>query len=168
MVVMGLTTKDNKEVLIKKIASYVSDEPNDIDSDEDTKNKALKVASTMLKMAAEKHKNLEVQIQKLALENEALSLENFNKQRRIDSEKLANDMFHKGLIKKSDIATKTDELFKMEKDAFLIVEEAMNNIPEKKASDEYISSLTYLHDDCIIKDKENDLSRAISDFITRR
>lgn len=158
----------DKEILIEKIADSVG--MNDGKSLNQTKNTALKVASQMLKVAAEKQRQLELQIAQSQLEIAKLSSEIEGYRREKDgfakqalAEEISNNMFEKGLIKKSDIDSKSKELAGMEMTALEVFGNTISSIPEKTAG-ESVSDLTFLCGNNNIKEKET-MAGAINSFI---
>ena len=124
----------------------------------------------MLKVAAEKQRQLELQIAQSELQIAKLSSEIEGYRREKDgfakqalAEEISNSMFEKGLIKKSDIDSKSRELAGMEMTALEVFGNTISSIPEKTA-EESVSDLTFLCGNNNIKEKET-MAGAINSFI---
>ena len=151
----------DKEILVEKIANSVGMK-NDREIGQ-TKNVALKVASQMLKVAAEQQRQLELQIAKLSLEVDNFKREKDSMEKHARANEISNNMFEKGLIKKSDIDSKARELMGMENCALEVFENTISSIPEKTAEDS-VSDLTFLCGNNNIKEKET-MASAINSFV---
>lgn len=145
------------KILIEKIASVI-----DLKNEEDKKNNALKVASQMLKIAADKQRELEVKLAKVSMENNKFKLEKEANEKSQFIEQLVENMYQKGIIKKADIENKISEFSIMEKKALEILSETILSVQDKVA-DEGVSDLNFLYDDNNIIEKEN-LSSAINNY----
>lgn len=151
----------DREILVDKIANSVGIEESH--NNGQTKNAALKVASTALKVAAEKQRQLELQIAKLSLEVDTYKREKDGIAKQALASEISNSMFEKGLIKKSDIDCKSRELMSMEVQALEVFGNTISSIPEKTAEDS-VSDLTFLCGNNNIKEKET-MAVAINSFI---
>ena len=152
----------DKEILIEKIASSVG--INDTQT-LNQKNAALKVASQMLKLAAENQRQLELKVAQLSLENDNYKREKDGMAKQALVDEISNNMFEKGLIKKSDIESKSRELMGMEISALEVFGDTISSIPEKTA-EESVSDLTFLYGNNNIKEKEKEtMAGAINSFI---
>lgn len=159
-----MVIKLDKESIIDKIATSVGINDTEVNSSVKSKNAALRVASEMLKVAATKQRELEIKVAQLSLE-----VDNFNRDRdNLNKQKLAKEiasgMFEKGLIKKSDISVKSEELEGMETIALEMLGNTIQSIPEKIANDN-VSDLTFLYGDNNIKEKKT-MVNAINDFMS--
>ena len=153
--------KMDKDILVEKIANSVG--VNSGQSLDQTKNAALKVASQMLKVAAENQRQLELKIAQLSLEIDNYKREKDGMAKHALASEIANNMFEKGLIKKSDIDSKSRELEGMETNALEVFGNTISAIPEKTA-EESVSNLTFLYGNNNIKEKET-MAGAIKSFI---
>lgn len=151
----------DREDLIEKIASSVGIEKNQ--SVNQTKNVALKVASELLKVAAENQRQLELQIAKLSLEVDNYQREKDGIAKQALADEISHNMFEKGLIKKSDIENKNKELIAMDIEALEVFGNTISSIPEKTAN-ESVSDLTFLYGNNNIKERET-MAGAINNFI---
>lgn len=151
----------DKELLVEKIANSVGIENNQKTSQ--VKNAALKVASQMLKVAAEQQRQYELQIAKLSFEIDTYKREKDDMAKQALANEISNSMFEKGLIKKSDIDNKSRELMSMEIHALEVFGNTISSIPEKTAQDS-VSDLTFLCGNNNIKEKET-MAGAINSFI---
>lgn len=155
--------KLDKDILVEKIASSVG--INDTKTSNQTKNAALKVASQMLKVAAENQRQLELKIAQLSLEIDGYKREKDGIAKQALADEISNNMFEKGLIKKSDIDSKSRELMQMEIKALEIFGNTISDIPEKTA-EESVSDLTFLYGNNNIKEKAKEtMAGAINSFI---
>lgn len=150
---------NNKYLLIEKIASVAELNCNDSNK----KDTALKIASQMLKVAAEKQKDLELKIAELSLENSKFKQEKIASMKKEIVDDLVLEMFNKGVIKKSDIELKKEELEDMDENSLKVLKNTISSIPEKTA-EEYVSNLNFLYGDNNIKEKEN-LCNAINNYL---
>lgn len=152
----------DKSVLVEKIASSIGIDISKECSD-DKKLQALKLAAEMLKVAAEKQRELEFKNAQLYRENNELKQSKESEAKRLRAENIANLMFENEMIKRSEIESKINELSNMDAESLAVIENTVNSIP-KKAEEEYVSSLTFLCGDNNIVEKDT-LSRAIGKFI---
>lgn len=152
----------NKSILIEKIASSVGIADEHQQSN-DVKIQALKVASEMLKAAAENQRALEFKVAQLSTEIDGFKKDKVQTVKRTKVESIVSRMFENDMIKKSDMDSKIQELEKMDLDALDVFEKTISSIP-KKASEEYVSDLTFLYGDNNIIKKDT-LDSAIGKFI---
>lgn len=150
---------ENKSLLIEKIAKSAKLNCNSAENKKDT---ALKIASEMLKVAAEKHRKMEIEIAKLSLENNKFKNEKLASEKEQLVDTLVDTMFEIGMIKKADIEAKKEEFMVMDKTAIELFKNTVDSIPPKTAG--YVSDLNFLFDDNNIIEKEN-LSTAIGNYI---
>jgi len=152
---------NDKENLINKIANCI--EIQDMEKTAAEQKKVLKLASTMLKVAAEDIKGLNQKVASLESEISSYKKEKELAVKKDKVDNLTDSMFNKGLIKKSDIKSKKDELMKIASDALDVMEDTINRIPVKTAN-EGLSDLTFLYQGNNIKGKEN-LNSALEEYV---
>ncbi|MEG0728141.1 MAG: hypothetical protein RR420_00825 [Anaerovoracaceae bacterium] len=93
--------------------------------------------------------------EKLALQNQRLLLEKEAEERAEKAEKLANKMLNKGLIKRADLDTRIKEYCGMDKEAFDMFSNAVDNAEKIAASEgEGVDSLAYIGEDPNLKAKK--------------
>lgn len=148
-----------KEELINKIASCIGVE----DTGPNTEKQALKVASKMLKLAADNQKVLETKIEQLSSENEQLKRIKHESAKKERIEMLVEDMFNKDLIKKSQIESKIHELMSADENTIVMMEEMVESIPEKTA-EECAEGLTFL---CSNNNIEEETKSSMADSMGR-
>jgi hypothetical protein len=143
----------SREELIQKIATVIDgkciNETIKKNENKDKENKdgeLAKKAVELLKVAAQKIRQLEGSNEKLALENQRLYLEGVEKTRKEEATKLANEMNNKGLLKKADIQHKIDELSSMDDDSFSMFKDAVENLSLYNAEKDGVDSLTFVID----------------------
>lgn len=151
-----------KSALIDKIASCVGIDSKHPQSD-DVKVQALKVASEMLKVAAENQRALQFKVAQLSMEIDDYKKDKAQSLKKARVESIVSQMFENDMIKKSDIESKIQELENMDSEALDVFEKTISSIP-KKASEEYVSDLTFLYGDNNIIKKDT-LDSAIGNFI---
>ena len=152
----------DKENLVNKIASSAGIDSSYQSSQK--KNDALKLASHMLKVAADNQRHLEIEIAKLSLELETYRAEKDVMTKQAMISEISSDMFEKGLIKKADIDSKNRELDTMDVKSLELLQDTISLIPEKKA-EETLSNLTFLYGNNNIKEKET-MAGAINNYIS--
>lgn len=156
----------DKEKLISKIASSAG-----IESPVKTleKESALKAASIALKMAAQSQREWEHEkkamlttIEKLSSEIENIKEDRSLAEKTVMAKETAELMFEKGMIKKSEIQSKIEELAQLDIKGIEVMNNTVSNMPEKTAS-EYVSDLTFLCEDNNIREKET-LSGSLTSY----
>lgn len=128
----------------------------------DIKSEALKKASVIIKAAAIQIKESNEKIAELQSAINNLTKDKMEEYTEREARDIANTMFNKGLIKKSDIENKISELKGIDKSSLAVIKKTISEIPEKTA-EEGFSSLTFLCSDNNIEERETLLS-AVSDF----
>lgn len=125
-------------------------------------------AVEMLKVAAVEGRQIRLENEKLAQENERLQMQLVAKVRSSKAVKLANLMKDKGMIKKSNIEAKVDELMDMPEEAFEILAEAVGNAQFAKTAshrEEGVDSLAFLADGATSESKRR---KTLADELTDR
>ena len=151
----------DKESLINKIANSI--DINDIEKTAAPKKEMIKLASTMLKVAAEDIRSLKQQVNDLTSKISSYEKDKEFMEKKSEVDSIVDSMFNKGLIKKADIESKKYELLKIGGDALTVMKDTINSIPEKVAEDS-VSNLTFLYQGNNIKEKES-LSESINEYI---
>ena len=141
---------DNR-ILINKIAAEIG---CDNGSEYGVKNHALKLASDMLKVAAEKLRESELKNAEISSQLDNIQKDNEHLQKVKMAEEVVSIMFNKGLIRKSDKESKIQELSEMDTKALEVMRETMMDITEKTAS-EFVSDLTFLSCNNIVEEESN-------------
>lgn len=101
-------------------------------------------ASNMLKIAACKQKEMETDLIKLANENKQLNHELYLIKKAEEAKIVTEMMVNKGLIKKADMEEKINELIEMDKNAFIMFKEAIQNVHPEEKTAASVDDLTFL------------------------
>ena len=156
----------NREVLIEKIASALSKEKNTPDTANTEVNKTaselFSKASTMLKVAAERERELLMHNEKLACENKQLNNEVNELKKKDKAVKLANLMNEKGMIKKADVDEKISEIMSLSNDAYNMLKQAAENV-QVKDDKNGVDNLTFLAGDYNIK--SSNMKKTLADVL---
>lgn len=91
-------------------------------------------AAVMLKQAATKLRELEMEINKVAEDNKRLTLQLIAKERSSRATKLANEMFSKRIIKQGEIDSEVDRIMEMDDKAFEVLASTVRNVGIQKDS----------------------------------
>lgn len=136
--------------LISKIASAIGD--NNHISLDDKKNIALKVASQMLSVAAEKQEEMLEKIAKMQAQIDGFVEEKRANEKHDLVKEVVGIMFESGVLTKQAMIEKEEELLKLDIPGINIIKDTLLSIPPKAASEGF-NELTFLCGDNNIREK---------------
>jgi hypothetical protein len=155
-----------REELIEKIANILSPEQSAPETANTGMNKTaselMAKASSMLKVAAERERELLDHNEKLAYENQSLQAKVYELENKDKATKLAQLMNEKGMIKKAEVESKALEIMSLDKDAYSMLKQATENVQIKNEKDG-VDSLTFLTGEYNIKGSNT--KRTLADAI---